>query len=417
MNTALPLVAATLPLLLAAPAAAEIQFAHHFADTDGPVGGSWGSNVIGDFDGDGNLDVAMGKSQWGEGEPRVVLYRNLGAIDQWSEPIVLAKEINSNCGAIALDLNGDGRTDFAGKDFLLNAGGDPAKFERGTWNFGNQVHDMEAADFDGDGQLEVVLNLQHSPKPAVMLFRKKPGSGPADPWERTRILDVKMKPGSTRKKPMGEVHAAISPRGIGDLDGDGDLDIAWVGSWLENADGKGRQWRNHENLTFKPDGKWGRAVRCWVADIDGDGANDIVQTVCDAPGQPVVWMRNAKGDGSVWEERRVPYAGGEPGDFHSLVVADFDLDGDMDIYADEMEHLHVPLRRVGKIAMIVWENLDGKGGDWKQQNIVTGLGGHQAQAADLDGDGDIDIVTRPFTAANVDNGGKMHVSVLENLAK
>ncbi len=47
---------------------------------------------------------------------------------------------------------------------------------------------------------------------------------------------------------------------------------------------------------------------------------------------------------------------------------------------------------------------------------MQGLGGHQAQAAD-GRDGDIDIVTRPYTAASLAHGGRMHVSVLENLAR
>ena len=46
---------------------------------------------------------------------------------------------------------------------------------------------------------------------------------------------------------------------------------------------------------------------------------------------------------------------------------------------------------------------------------MQGLGGHQAQAADRDGD--IDIVTRPYTAASLAHGGRMHVSVLENLVR
>ena len=45
------------------------------------------------------------------------------------------------------------------------------------------------------------------------------------------------------------------------------------------------------------------------------------------------------------------------------------------------------------------------------------LGGHDTEAADLDGDDDADIVTRPYKPHQNANGGRMHVSVLEDLAR
>lgn len=64
---------------------------------------------------------------------------------------------------------------------------------------------------------------------------------------------------------------------------------------------------------------------------------------------------------------------------------------------------------------VVWENL---GGSAFAESIVldTRLGGHELQVGDVDADGDIDIVSKPWSA-RPDNGagGKMHVAVLENL--
>ncbi len=50
--------------------------------------------------------------------------------------------------------------------------------------------------------------------------------------------------------------------------------------------------------------------------------------------------------------------------------------------------------------------------------IDTKLGGHELQVGDVDGDGDIDICSKPWgPSAWNGNGGKMHVDFLENLRK
>ena len=396
-------------LLLAAGAPGEVHFKHHFIDPAGPVGECWGTNVLADLDNDGRLDVIVGKSQWGKGKKATYWYRNLGRIDRWGPRGVLQDRAACDCGGTALDVDRDGWTDFLSGRWYRNPGSPTAgkPFEP-MWSF-HGGHDVETADLDGDGREEMIVHTQSGPA-GVHVY--KAGPDPAKPWRRICALAVRGEGGQGRSN----VHAAVSPGGIGDLDGDGDRDIAFVGSWLENADGKGERWTKHKGLGFDRIGKWGKAVRCCLADIDGDGRMDIVQSECDMPTARVVWFRNVHGDGSKWQRNLLP-DDRTPGDFHSLAVADFDLDGDPDVYVDEMEHLHVPKGREGRIGMIVWENLDGKGGRWAKRMIVTGLGGHQAQAADLDGDGDVDIVTRPYTAHHNANGGRMHVSVLENLAR
>ena len=398
-------------LLTVATAPAQIQFRHHFVDDNGPAGEAWGSLVLADWDRDGGVDIITSKTKHGKGDRRAVWYRNQGALTNWSGPMVLRKGFTTGCGSVAFDANGDGWIDYFGGTLVINPAADHLDKAGSSpdWSFGNRIHDLELGDFDRDGTPEIVANVQHSDAPGLYLMR--PGADVSKPWGQERIFAVGMHRPSRRN--FGAVHAAISPKGIADIDGDGDQDIVYLGAWCENADGKGTKWTAHENIPFRPTGPFACAVRCWVADIDQDGANDIVQSVCDAPKAKVVWMRNTKGDGSEWEIHELPNEG-RPGDFHSLVVGDLDLDGDLDVYVDEMEHLHL----VGRPPeMIVWENLDGKGSTWAKRVVRRGLGGHQAQAADLDGDGDLDIVTRPYTAKGNSNQGRMHISLLENLAK
>ena len=100
------------------------------------------------------------------------------------------------------------------------------------------------------------------------------------------------------------------------------------------------------------------------------------------------------------------------GPYHSLALADFDLDGDKDIFAGEMEWLgELPFR------WFIWENLsDGK---FKENVILdNGLGTHEAVIGDVDGDGDMDIAGKLWRPVDVNsNGGNNHADYLENLAR
>ena len=65
----------------------------------------------------------------------------------------------------------------------------------------------------------------------------------------------------------------------------------------------------------------------------------------------------------------------------------------------------------------IWENVDGKGQQWKEHVILdANLGGHEAVVGDITGNGRLDIIGKPWFP-NKKNalGGKMFVVFLENL--
>ena len=394
---------------LAGRADAEIEFEHHYIDSSGPPGTHWGCTTVADLNNDGLPDVVVGRSKWGDDGPRGVFwYANQeGGIRNWSGRRAVHEGGHVGCGASALDVDDDGWTDIVCDGVWFRNPGPPRngeEFERFEFDGrARGAHDLLAHDMDGEGSREVVVYLEHQERGGLFIYEIP--ENPREQWPRTVVREMD-----------DTVHAAIAPGGIGDVSGDGAPDIVFVSRWFENPAENGDGWTEHSNFDFRDTGPWGPAVRTFTADIDGDGRLDFVQSECDMPEARIAWFRNAAGDGAEWQMHRLPQDS-VPGDFHSLVVGDFDLDGDPDVYADEMEHIHVQKGDKSKVGMHIWENVDGRGTRWQKHTLKTGLGGHQAKAADFDGDGDLDIVTRPYTANNTANDGRMHLSVLENKTK
>ncbi len=214
------------------------------------------------------------------------------------------------------------------------------------------------------------------------------------------------------------VHAGLS---LGDLDGDGDLDVIRTDVWFENAAGDGTRWTEHPigpNTPPPPDFQRPfafNATKSFVCDMNRDGKNDVVFTDAEIPGGKVWWMENVDGRGGEWKRHDVAGADGpRRGAYHSLYVGDLDGDGDLDILSCEMEA--VGGERAPR--WYVWENLDGLGTDWQEHVILdANLGGHEAVVGDVTGNGLPDIVSKPWAPREGNAvGGRMFVVFLENVS-
>ncbi len=200
------------------------------------------------------------------------------------------------------------------------------------------------------------------------------------------------------------VHGGIGPRGVGDLDADGDNDIVRSTGWFENADGKGTRWTWHANIEGGHGGRFPDTTKSWIVDLDGDADNDVVMTDADTEIGPrrAHWFENRDGKGGKWVRHLIAT---DKGDLHTLSVADFDNDGDLDVFSGEG-----PLGASGpddKRRWFIWENADGRATRWREHVILEGPRCHEGVAADVDGDGDVDICSKPWN-------GSLHV-YLKNL--
>lgn len=195
----------------------------------------------GDFDGDGLTDLIVAEFGW-QTAGRIVLLRQI--VDGSGTPRFESREIDSRHGSIHVapcDLNADGRLDFIALisqehevvEAFINRGADGFErrtlFEAGEPSWGSSG--IQVVDLDRDGDLDVLCTNGDT----FDSFHLKPFHGVAwlentgqFPFERHELANL---PG---------VHRAVA----GDLDGDGDLDIAAC------AMIPGRMARRHAALTF-----------------------------------------------------------------------------------------------------------------------------------------------------------------------
>ena len=363
-------------------------FRHRYIDTDLP-GRCWGQTAAADLDGDGRPEFISGQ------RTGTLYWFDRAADGSWSRH-VLGVDSPSDVGLAALDVDGDGRIDIVtGGAWYRNHGGSrDLPFERIVFDPTlRAVHDFIVADVDGDGHMEVITMSDQNDLRIYTI-----PADPRAPWPCRHVWTP--------------VHAGIA---AGDIDGDGHVDLVRSDLWLENVRGDGTLWAPHALGHCGGASGWeANAIRAIVCDVNRDGRMDIMCSDAEIAGGRVFWMENLDGRGREWRRHDLPHGdGARRGAYHSLAIGDFDGDGDIDVFSCEMEDIHGdrPPR------WFLWENLDGRGGAWQEHVVLdAGLGGHEAVVADFDGDGDLDIVSKVWNAhAGNANGGRLHCDFLENI--
>ncbi len=360
---------------------------------------------IADFDGDGKLDISAGRN-W---------YRN----GDWiGRPVRIIEDNNGYArtnGEWAYDVNGDGRPDVVSMDFLSsevywyeNPGGEtllqghlwPKHLLVDTGYANNEVSYL--VDMTGDGVPEWHSNQWNKNNPTVI-------------WSfATEQRDVQVKKGRKtetvrRKMPtlVGHTLGTINGHGVGfgDINNDGRNDILFGLGWYEcpAGDPLTRKWPYHPDWEKKHG-----ACPMLVYDVDGDGTNDVINSVAHAYG--IRFWRGLGPDAQgklQFDEQLIDDSFSQP---HCFCLADLDGDGSQELITGKRIRAHngndPGSAEPPTMRYYVW-NSEKKRFDGYTINQGQVGAGLQIRTADLDADGDIDIVV----------AGKDGTQILFNLQK
>lgn len=343
-----------------------------------------------DFDRDGHIDIVCGE----------YLYPG----PRWTERIRIREIVRDgrireglhdgywhDFSNLPLDVDGDGWIDIVSvtwheKDiaWVRNPGRAGGLWKKTTVAIPGNIETAFFADVDGDGKRDILPNAMQK----VVWYALRDG----------RLVEHV-------PSARGRGHGA----GCGDIDGDGRNDILCGQGWLRapanpRSPGWGfRPWVSTDGKRFDLGLS---SVPLIAADVDGDGRTDVVYGNGHGPG--IFWLRQVRAGGAIrWARKTIDASWSQA---HALVWCDIDGDGAPELVTGKRKWAHNGHDPGGEEPPLVcYYDLERDPVRWTRVDIDRGDAGFGLSpfVADLDGDGDLDIVAP----------GKTGLFVFENLAR
>jgi hypothetical protein len=289
----------------------------------------WASAVVGDFDGDGDAEIAVGSDADGSENVNVAVYDHTGELlPNWPQHFGASDEVRS---IAAGDVDGDGQAEIlvnhtssgpvTGVYELdgsmhpnwpqVEPSCDPAPPAEACWDFGGYNQNIGAGDLDGDGVLDVISSYDAigfgvfhgdgSPFPTADSFTDRVITS----VEAYHDLALSQQGWGTGDRS----EFTYSPPVIADIDGDGDKEIVLAGDH-EHSDSTDNQgittWVLNHDMT-RPAG-WDSPKDSGDPLAYGDLGHNIVPTtpapaVANLDGQPGLEIVVPTYDGKMYAYR------------------------------------------------------------------------------------------------------------------